>query len=39
MFIINCFWFIIDSIYKLFFFCCNCNCNVKEEEEDKLYID
>jgi hypothetical protein len=39
--IISCFWFIIDTIYRLFYFCCNCNRDheAEEEEDKKLYID
>lgn len=44
MIIINCFWFIVDSIYKLFFFSFSffnvcCNYNAKQEEEEKIYVD
>ena len=35
--IISCFWFIIDTFYRLFYFCCNCKHD-HEEEEEKNYM-
>lgn len=41
--IISCFWFIIDTIYRLFYFCCNCNRDHEEDDEEeerkKISID